>query len=102
MHPSSSFKPKTEIPVLSPEWTFYCHFSWNFGFFATPQPGELGIEDGNGLGGGFPGNWPGRGGWKWCRHQSAASSLVASVGLAAAGSQAAQLLRRLIKKDVWV
>src|SRR6266851_4451763 len=70
-------------------------------FFGTAQPGELGIEDSNSLGGGFPGNWPGRGG-KRCQHQSAAGSLVTSVGLAAAGSQAAELLRGLIKKDIGV
>src|SRR5438270_11294886 len=71
-------------------------------FFGTAQPGELGIEDSNSLGGGFPGNWPGRGGGKRCQHQSAAGSLVTSVDLAAAGSQAAELLRGLIKKDIGV
>src|SRR6266576_4079451 len=79
-----------------------CHVVAGNTFFGTAQPGELGIEDRNSLGGGFPGNWPGRGGWKRCRQQSAAGSLVTSVGLAAAGSQAAQLLRRLIKKDIGV
>src|SRR5260370_31466167 len=62
-------------------------------FFGTAQPGELGIEDSNSLGGSFPGNWPGRGGGERCQHQSAAGSVVTSVGLACAGSQAAAVLR---------
>src|SRR5260370_8240922 len=67
-------------------------------FFSTAQPGELGIEDSNSLGGGFPGNWPGRGGGKRGQHQSAAGSLVTRVGLAAPGSQPAEFLRGPIKK----
>jgi hypothetical protein len=68
--------------------------------FRTAEPGELGVQDVDGGGGGFPRCGACRYHCGWYRHQGAADSLVVAVGPAAAGSEAAQLLWRLAKEDM--
>jgi hypothetical protein len=59
--------------------------------FRTAQPGELGIQQVDGFGGGLLGYRGSRLGFRRCRDEGAAGALVAGVGPAAAGAQLAQL-----------
>ena len=59
--------------------------------FRTAQPGELGIQQVDGFGGGLLWYRGSRLGFRRCRDEGAAGALVAGVGPAAGGAQSAQL-----------
>src|ERR1017187_3297228 len=60
--------------------------------FRTPQPRKLGVQIVDGLGGRWPWHRGWRHGFRRCRQEGAAGSLVAAVGPSAAGAQGAHLL----------
>jgi hypothetical protein len=57
--------------------------------FGARQPGELGVEHGDGFGSGLLRSAAQRCGWRWRWHQGAAGSLVAPVGFSAERSDPA-------------
>lgn len=72
------------------------------GLFRARQPRKLCVQNVNGFGGGFPRYRAWRHGWARCRHPRAAGALIAAVGPAAAGTQAAQLLGGFVEQDIGV
>ena len=70
--------------------------------FGTAQPRKLGVQKVDGGGGGFACFHALTNGCRCWRAKGAASSLVATVGSAAASTQAAELLWRFVEQNVGV